>query len=138
MVIDDNLSTVIHSNSSVFETKSASESVSANADQHDIGVELRLTVILGVCNVQFDTLGFIVYTGCGSCVHHKLNALLLQRLSENFSNFIVEEWANTISVLQYSNLGAESGIDATKFKSDNTATNDCHLVGNLFQIKCAS
>ena len=104
MVIDFNLTTVVHDDSRVFEAKSTSIGVSANANENDINIELRLRVVLSVNNVQLDTLLSIVDTASGSRVKHEFDSLLLQRLSECFADFNIEEWANALSVLKNGNL----------------------------------
>jgi len=78
VIIDDNLSTVIHSNSSVLEGKSAGEGVSANAYKYDIYIKLRLSFVLSVLQVQLDALLSIVDTRSGSSIEHEFNPLLFQ------------------------------------------------------------
>ena len=78
VVIDSNLTTVVHDDTSVLEAKSTSVGVSANANENDINIELRLRVVLSVNNVQLDTLLSIVDTASGSRVKHEFNSLLLQ------------------------------------------------------------
>ena len=138
MVIDFNLTTVVHDDSRVFEAKSTSIGVSANANENDINIELRLRVVLSVNNVQLDTLLSIVDTASGSRVKHEFDSLLLQRLCESFADFNIEEWANALSVLKDGNLSTESLVNATKLEANDATTDDSHLLRDLLEIKSSS
>ena len=138
MIINDNLATLVLFNSSILESKSTSEGVSSNADKHNIDIKRALCVILGVLNVQMDTLLFIVNSGIASRVEHELESLLLERLCEHFTDFLVEEWANAFCVLQDSNLSSQSSVHATELETNDTAADNGHLLWDLLEFEGAS
>ena len=131
MIINDNLTTVVLFNTSILESKSTSEGVSSNADKHNINIKLALCAILGVLQVQMDTLLFVVDSGLASRVEHEFDSLLLERLCEDFADFGIEEWANAFCVLQDSDFSSQSSVHATELETNDTATDNSHLLWDL-------
>lgn len=131
MIINDNLATFVLFNTSILESKSTSEGVSSNADKHNINIKLALCAILGVLQVQMDTLLFVVDSALASCVEHEFESLLLERLCEDFADFGIEEWANAFCVLQDGYLSSQSSVHATELETNDTASNNSHLLWDL-------
>ena len=131
MIINDNLATFVLFNTSILESKSTSEGVSSNADKHNINIKLALCAILGVLQVQMDTLLFVVDSALASCVEHEFESLLLERLCEDFADFGIEEWANAFCVLQDGYLSSQSSVHATELETNDTATDNSHLLWDL-------
>ena len=131
MIINDNLTTFVLFNTSILESKSTSEGVSSNADKHNINIKLALCAILGVLQVQMDTLLFVVDSALASCVEHEFESLLLERLCEDFADFGIEEWANAFCVLQDGYLSSQSSVHATELETNDTATDNSHLLWDL-------
>ena len=71
--------------------------------------------------------------------HFKLEALFLECSLECLWDFSVNtNTTNVIKKFNNSNLGTKSRPDWSKFKTNNTTTNNCQILGNFFKWKSTS
>ena len=133
VVVDDNLTTIIHLDSSFLESETASEGVSSDTDEDDVDIEDGLSTVLGANQVKLDTILFVVHSRSDLGVHFEGDALLLERLMESLAELSVKEGADTVGVLDDSDIRAKSLVNTTELESDNSTTNDCHLLRDLFE-----
>ena len=138
VVVDHNLTSVVGIESSLVELETTSESVASNRNEANITVKGSFSSVFGTLKVNLDSLVLVVDTVNDSSVEVELHSLLLETVLESLSDFSVKEWADSLSVLNDMDLRAESAVNGTEFGSNNSSSNNNHLLWNFLEGKSAS
>lgn len=137
LVVDNDASSLVLLDSDSLEVEAAGDRSSADGDKNNVSVELSLLAALGVLDVEHD-LAVLLLGVDDLGTHAELDALLLERLLEALGDLAVDT-GTTDSVQELNNLdvGAKTAPDTAHLETDNTGTDDNHLLGDLLELKSA-
>lgn len=134
LLVDDDSALVVLLDAGSLEVETLRVGSSANGHQQNVGIKSLLVALLDVLNLDLDVLALDVsrqHLGA----ELELDALLGEHLLGGLGNLVVHSGANGVLELDDSHLGAESGPHGAHLETNDTSSNDDHLLGDGLQGK---
>lgn len=131
--VDDDAAAVVNLKAGVLQAQAGGVWAAADGDENDVGLDrLRLATLRGV-DLELDQLA-------GGISAHNLGAelevdtLLLEQLLGLLGDLAIHAGStDLVQELNHGNLGAESRPHGTHLQTNDTTTNDNHLLGHLLE-----
>lgn len=135
LVVNNDASTLVLLDSDSLEVEAAGDGSSADGNKNDIGIQLGLLAALGILDVEHN-LAVLLLGVDDLGAHAELDALLLKSLLEALGDLAVDtSTTNGLQELDNLDLGAKTAPDTAHLETDDTSTNDDHLLGDLLQLE---
>lgn len=138
LVIDNDASALVLLDSDSLEVETAGDGSSTNGNKDDIGIQLSLLAALSILDIERDLA--VLLLGVNDLgAHTELDALLLKGLLEALCDLTVDTGTTDgLQELDNLDLGTETAPDTAHLETDNTGTDDNHLLGDLLELKSTS
>jgi len=131
LLVDHETATVVGLKTDLLETETGGVGTAADGNKADISVESLGLAALGSLNLKLDALATVV-TADDLGVELELHALLAEGLLDVLGDLSVHTGATDLAEeLDNGDLRAQAGPDGGHLETNDTTTNDDHLLGDL-------
>lgn len=137
LLVDDDSALVVLLDTGSLEVQALGVGSSANGNEQNVGIKGLLVALLDVLDLDLDA---VALNGTGKHLGAKLelDTLLGEHLLGGLGDLVVHTSANGVLELDNSHLGAESGPDGAHLETNDTSSDDDHLLGDGLEGKGTS
>lgn len=137
VVIDLNASSLVNSNAKLLEAETLGVRAASSGHKHNVGLDgLGVTTLAGLHGHLDAVVSHLSASHLG--LELEVDALLLEGALEGLNELSVHAGAEGVHELNNGDLRSEAGPNRGHFETNDTTTNDDHLLGDGLKLEAAS
>lgn len=131
--VNDDTAALVNLETSVLQAQTGSVRAATNGHEDNVGLNGLGLATLGGVNLELDQLAGSI-SADNLCAKLEVDALLLEQLLGLLGDLAIHAGTtNLVQELNDGDLGAQSRPDGTHLQTNDTTTNDDHLLGDLLE-----